>query len=201
MYCNCTTNDSSLDLERVILACSETVLAMARRFARNCWSLRLEADDLYATGMLAVCEAAPHVHVGVNPLPYLTRAAKFAMIDEYRRARDHSSTVSLDAPLTNEDEAGTLLDLLAAPVPGAPAVDLTVEEAALYAALRRLPRLQGAVLAARFGVDGYGASTLKEAAYLLQTTVASVDSSSIRGRRKLAHDVQLCEALGLEVAQ
>src|SRR5450755_5127052 len=103
-----TTNGSSLDA--LILACSETVKAIAWKFARS--SSRVDADDMYSIGMVEVCEAAPRAVYADNPMAYLCKAAKYAMIEEWRRVRGWS-IASLDAPLSDESSL-PLIDVLAA---------------------------------------------------------------------------------------
>jgi RNA polymerase sigma factor (sigma-70 family) len=182
------------DVEALIVDCCEKVKAMAWKFVRN--ASRLEFDDMYSIGMLAVCEAAPLLKPDLNPFPYLLRAAKFAMIDEYRRARGFSS-VSLDAPLFDDSDR-CLADEIPASAPVA-AVVSEQEQAVVDAVLRLPSERQRSVLARRFGLEGYGACNLKETAGQLQTTVAAVEAASLRGRRSLAQDAGLREVVGVEV--
>src|ERR1700737_618727 len=120
-------------VEGLILAASEKVKAMAWKFVRN--DQRLDFDDMYQAGMLAVCEAAPNLKAGLNPFPYLIRSAHNAMIDEYRRGRG-LAPLSLDAPLA-DDSSLCLADMLPAPAPSS-SPDRSKRSRALDHAMRRL---------------------------------------------------------------
>lgn len=184
-----------LSLEALILSCSETVRAIAWRFARG--SSRIDVDEFYAIGMLAVCEAAARAAaVAVDhPVAYLCRTAKNAMIDEWWRLHERS-TVSLDAPLS-DDSTLCLADLLASPDGVLVAPSKGVE--ALYDALRQLTAKQRAVLLRKYGFSGYGAHSEQETAHSLGCSPSTVKMAAYAGRRNLARDAGLCEALGLEV--
>ncbi len=192
MQYHSTTNGSPLDA--LILSCSETVKAIAWKFARS--SDRVDADDMYSIGMVEVCEAASRAVNADNPIAYLCKAAKLAMIGEWRRVHGWS-IASLDAPLS-DDSSLTLIDVLPAPTP-----DVSVPSRrtrALNGAIRRLSSSrQRAVLRRRYGLSGYGSSNMKETARNLHTTVPVVDHASRRGLGKLAGDARLRKVVGVEV--
>jgi RNA polymerase sigma factor (sigma-70 family) len=192
------SNTEGSPLDALILSCSETVMAIARSFARSSDG-RVDADDMYSIGMLEVCEAVAAgrgIHAD-NPVVYLCKAARYAMCEEWRRVHGWS-IASLDAPLS-DDSSLTLIDVLPAPTP-----DVSVRSRrrtrALNGALRRLvSSRQRASLRRRYGLPGYGMHTLKETARNLRTTLPTVDKASRRGLRKLANDERLCKVVGVEV--
>jgi len=187
-----TTNGSPLDA--LILSCSESVKAMAWKFARS--SSRVDAEDLYSIGMVEVCEAASRAVDADNPMAYLCKVAKYAMIEEWWRLHGWS-IASLDAPLS-DDSSLTLIDVLPAPTPKVPVPSRRTR--ALNGAMRRLvSSRQRAVLRRRYGLPGYGMHSMKETARNLRATVPIVDHASRRGLRKLANDVRLCKVVGVEV--
>jgi DNA-directed RNA polymerase specialized sigma24 family protein len=190
-----TKQQMSKDAQALVLLCSESVKAMAWKFARR--SSRVNVDEMYSVGMLAVCEAVPHLAEGTNPFPYLRTAARYAMIDEYRRMYD-CSVVSLDAPLSNDSEM-CLVDLLPSPAPAALAVSKRSQ--ALHGAMRRLASArQRAVLRRRYGLPGYGAHSMKEAARSLHTSLGVINNADRRGLRNLRADARLCEVVGVSVS-
>jgi DNA-directed RNA polymerase specialized sigma24 family protein len=182
------------DVEGLVVACSESVGAMAWKFARS--SSRMDVEELYSIGMLAVCEAVPFLKEGLNPFPYLCVAAKYAMIDEWRRIHE-CSTVSLDAPLSDEDGfclVDTLADRSSLPIAAS-----SKRERALHGALERLSARQRAVLWRRYGLPGYGVHNEKETMRGLHTTEPAIDHARRNGLRALARDAVLCEVMGVEV--
>jgi RNA polymerase sigma factor (sigma-70 family) len=187
-----TTNGSPLDA--LIVECSETVKAMAWKFARS--SSRVDADDMYSIGMVEVCEAAPRAVDADNPMAYLCKAAKYAMIEEWRRVHGWS-IASLDAPLSDESSF-TLMDVLPAPTPEVSVPSRRTR--ALNGAMRRLvSSRQRAVLRRRYGFPGYGLSNMRETARNLHTTMPVVDHASRRGLGKLRADARLRKVVGVEV--
>jgi DNA-directed RNA polymerase specialized sigma24 family protein len=185
------------DVEGLIVECSETVKAMAWKFARG--SSGVDVDDMYSIGMLAVCEAVPFLKEGLNPFPYLRRAAKNAMIDEWRRIHE-CSTVSLDAPLSDTGSF-TLHDTLPSPDIAVPSLPIPSKRVrALNGAMQRLASVrQRAVLRRRYGLPGYGVHNEKETMRELHTTQPAIDHARRDGLRKLAGDARLCEVMGVEV--
>ena len=180
----------------LVVACSESVKALAWRFARG--SSRLDVDDLYSVGMVEVCEAvaAGRGLDAENPVAYLCGVARFAMCDEWRRV--HSwSTASLDAPLTDHTHSSTLCDVLVAPTALAPVV--SERERALHDALGQLSARQRAVLRRRFGLEQHGATSRRQTGEELRTSESNVKSLQRRGVAALRADAQLCQALGVEV--
>ncbi len=193
------SNTEGSPLDALILSCSETVMAIAWSFARSSDG-RVDADDMYSIGMLEVCEAVVAgrgIHSDV-PVVYLCKAARYAMIEEWRRLHGWS-IASLDVPLSDESSL-TLIDVLPAPTP-----DVSVSSrrtCALNGAMRRLvSSRQRAVLRRRYGLPGYGLSNMRETARNLHTTVPVVDHASRRGLGKLANDARLCKVMGVEVEQ
>ena len=187
-----TTNGSSLDA--LILACSETVKAIAWKFARS--SSRVDADDMYSIGMVEVCEAVARAVDAENSMVYLCKAAKYAMIEEWRRVHGWS-IASLDAPLSDESSL-TLVDVLPVPPPEVPVPSRRTR--ALNGAMRRLvSSRQRAVLRRRYGFPGYGLSNMRETARNLHTTLPVVDHASRRGLGKLRADARLRKVVGVEV--
>jgi len=184
-------------LDALILACSETVKAIAWKFARSSDG-RVDADDLYSIGMVEVCEAASRAVDADNPTVYLCKAARYAMIGEWRRVY-RWSIASLDAPLSDESSL-TLMDVLPAPTSEVSVPSRRTR--ALNGAMRRLvSSRQRAALRRRYGLPGYGMHTMKETARNLHTTVPVVDHASRRGLGKLANDARLCKVMGVEVEQ
>ncbi len=156
------SNTEGSPLDALILSCSETVMAIAWSFARSSDG-RVDADDMYSIGMLEVCEAVVAgrgIHSDV-PVVYLCKAARYAMIEEWRRLHGWS-IASLDVPLSDESSL-TLIDVLPAPTP-----DVSVSSrrtCALNGAMRRLvSSRQRAVLRRRYGLPGYGLSNMRETA-------------------------------------
>src|ERR1700674_4331756 len=74
------------DVEGLIVACSETVKAIAWKFARS--SSCVDVEEMYSIGMVVVCEAASRAVDLDKPMAYLCGAAKHAMINEWRRVRE-----------------------------------------------------------------------------------------------------------------
>ncbi len=106
---------------------------------------------------------------------------------------------SLDAPLSDEGD-GSLLDVVAAPVVEVATPRDEDRAKVVVSAVRRLGNArQRAVLRRRFGLPGYGISTLKETAKQLRITTSKADHARRRGLEKLAQDARLASALGVEV--
>jgi DNA-directed RNA polymerase specialized sigma24 family protein len=185
------------DVEGLIVECSEMVQAMAWKFARR--SSRMDVEELYSIGMLAVCEAVPFLKEGLNPFPYLCVAAKNAMIDEWRRVYE-CSTVRLDAPLSDTGSF-TLHDTLPSPDIAVPSLPISSKRVrALNGAMQRLASArQRAVLRRRYGLPGYGVHNEKETMRELHATEPAIDHARRNGLRKLRRDVVLCEVMGVEV--
>jgi len=183
-------------VEALIMSCSEPVRALAWKFARS--ASCVDVDELYSLGMVEICEAvAAGRGVGVErPIAYLCKAARYAMIEEWRRLH-RWSTVSLDAPLTNDDPTLCLADLLPAPVAAASVASQRVR--ALHGALRRLPARRRATVQRRYGLLGYGAHTLEETARALRVSTNTARMADYRGRLTLAGDVRLGKEMGVEV--
>jgi len=64
--------------ESLILACWEKVRKMASGIAAH--DLRLDAEDLSSIGMLEICEMAPRALTVDDPMGYLYRTARYAML-------------------------------------------------------------------------------------------------------------------------
>jgi len=193
------SNTDGLSHDALIMACSDAVRSLAWGFVRSAVaSAVVEVDDMYSIGMLAVCEAAAVGALAADPVPYLVKCAKYAMVDEWRRLHGWS-IVSLDAPLSDTEGSFTLHDVLPAPslVP-APARSSRRAQA-LHGALRRLPsRRQRAVLRRRYGLVGYGEHSRSEVAASLRTTPAAAGSAALRGVRGLAADARLRVVVGVQ---
>ena len=196
-------------LEGVILSCSEKVKVVAWKFSRL--SSRVDREEMYSIGMLAVCEAAASGGLAhaAKPVSYLVGAARFAMIREYRRMQGRDwrrrtlnegwSTESLDARLsTSCGSSFSLADLLPAPTPVSVSSD-SKRVCALYDALWRLPVRKRVAVERRAGLPGYGAYNREETVQALHITSGTVNTLDYEGRRKLARDAQLCKVMGVEV--
>jgi RNA polymerase sigma factor (sigma-70 family) len=189
------SNTSYVLPDDLVMSCVEPVKAIAWRFTRS--SSRVDFEEFRSIGMLAVCEAAAFGGVNApDPLAYLCKSARNAMIDEYRRLHGLAAR-SLDAPLSDDSEL-CLYDVLPTPTPPvAPA--LSTKSRAVYEALDHLTARQRAAIRRRYGLSGYGICNLKETAKAMHTTVGAVQSAVLYGRRSLATDYRLCKKLGLEV--
>jgi RNA polymerase sigma factor (sigma-70 family) len=188
-------------LNAMIEGCAEKVKRLAKRLACRSYDARVEAEDLFSIGMLEICEelAAGRLASMRDPGAYLYRVAYHAMCAELRRVCGEKAT-SLDVPFTNE--SGLCLgDVLEAPAAPAAEVGVSERERALHQAISRLPASQRAAVKHRAGLPGYGAHTLSEAAQALRAKRSAAHSADYRGRRKLAQDEGLRQAVGLEVAQ
>jgi RNA polymerase sigma factor (sigma-70 family) len=184
--------------QALVVECCERVKALARRFARS--SSRVDVEEFYSIGMLAVCEAAAGKPVFTgNPFNYLCVAAKHAMIDEWRRLHRLDIT-SLDAPLSS-DTTQCLYDVLPslAPAPASPASSQRVQ--AVNDALSRLSTRQRAAVRRRAGLPGYGAHSLKETAQAVHCSPHEAYMLDYHGRHNLARDARLCAAVDMEVVQ
>jgi RNA polymerase sigma factor (sigma-70 family) len=186
--------------EDLIVACGERVRGLARKLA--CGDDRLDADDLYSTGMLEICEAVAAGRLaGANdPVAYLCGVARYGMLREYRQLRGWSS-ISMDAPLT-DDGSLTLHDILPAPSTPVPARRSRKEKSKkrlVNDALGHVTARQRAALRRRFGLVGYGKHTLNEAARSLHVPVHSVSNATHEALRALRVDYRLCKAMGVEV--
>ncbi len=195
MQWHSTTNQHSHDL---IMVCSESVKALAWRFARSLPGNKLEYDDLYSVGMLAVCEVVASGRYVRDLVPYLVKSARFAMIDEWRAALGLPS-ISLDAPLSSSEEAEnfTLYDVLPAPAAAPAPADPSETEHELEAAVSRLPDRQRVALAERYGLPGVGLHSREEVATVLGCSPEAVSALSWRARQKLAGDELLLEVVGV----
>lgn len=191
---------SSESPSELIVACVEPVRKMAYRIAAE-RSARLEAEELASIGMLAICEVVSRaLEKADDPLAYLRQVARQAMFVEYRRVYERS-IVSLDAPLSGEMDALTLLDVIAAPSLdlSVPKVGFSSQSRALQKAVLRLTARQRAVIRRYYGLPGYAASPRSEVARQLRVTGASVDAGRRGGVRSLARDRKLRRVLGMEV--
>jgi RNA polymerase sigma factor (sigma-70 family) len=194
MQRNSTTDCLSLD--DVIMACVEPVQGIAWKFVRS--SSRVDFEEFCSIGMLAVCEASSFGIGAVEPIAYLCKCAKNAMIGEFHRLHNLSTT-SLDAPLSSSSDDSTfcLADLLSAPA--AQVAPASSKTRAVRAALNHVTRRQRAALRRRYGLPGYGVCSLKETARVMHTTVGSVNSAVFGARRALYSDSRLRKALNMEV--
>ncbi len=184
--------------EALIVACCEPVRKLARSFAMS--RSDLDVDDLYDAAMLTVCELAHRAMPLENPIGYLCRCARNVMISEWR-TRCRFSQVSLDAsPGGDEEGKSSLIDVLVMPVVVSSSdVDEQMEQAVQVALARLSPPAQ-MVLMQQYGFVGSGALSLEEMAERMGKSVGAVKSQSWRARAKLRADVQLRQALGMEVA-
>jgi DNA-directed RNA polymerase specialized sigma24 family protein len=188
------------DVEGLIAGCSEPVQAMAWRFARSSDG-RVEADELYSIGMLEICEAltAGRGLGADNPVAYLCGAARFAMIAEWRRLHNWS-TISLDAPLS-DNTASTLLDILPAPAAALAATPDEVERAQeVRGAVRRLTPRRRAAVRYCYGLESSHTYTAKDASRKLRVSSAKiVNQLNRRAFHSLRADARLCAVVGVEV--
>ena len=125
-----TTCPSDLHTEALVEEVLPTIRRVAGRLAATyqCFSYRLEYDDLVQVGCLACVEVlASGLHARGNPAAYLVVVARNAMrrycgryaslIATPRKNSGHHprlAVVSLDAPVSSGSES-TLLEFLAAP--------------------------------------------------------------------------------------
>ena len=190
------TNTKEQLYDDFIVSLMEQVRALARKYSRN--SSRVEDDDLFSIGMVKICEVAERAQTAPNPCAYALRSAENAIIAEYNHVH-RLSPLSLDAPLTSDDVAFTLLDIFAAPT-----VASTVES--VYAgelrdALARLGARQRETLQGLYGFEGCGVGTQTEVGRDLGITRGCASFHATRGRQALRKDAALCQAVGVVAAQ
>ncbi len=194
------SNTEGSPLDALILACSETVKAIAWKFARSSSDRRVDVEEFYSIGMVEVCEcvATGRMVNAVNPIAYLCGTARLAMCEEWRRL--HVCSIdSLDALLSDEDGfclADTLSDRSPAPV-----VVPSKHERALHGALTRLSTRQRAAVRRMAGLPGYGTHSRKETARAVRTSPHGAHMLDLLGRHKLANDARLRKVMGVEVEQ
>ncbi len=187
-------------LDDVIQACDASVRRQARWYAR--WS-GAEVDDLYSVGMLAICSSASRALALESPaatVSYLCKSASYAMIDELKRARKHAA-LSLDAPfLIDGDEAGCLLDRVAARELDHDEIESDSVRTLTHAIGRLTARQQQAVKRV-YGFEGYGdGGSHAVVGRELGITAGAVGYHVTRARQALLKDAELCRVLGVEVA-
>ncbi len=188
--------------EALIIACSESVKGLAWKFARSSDG-RVDVDEMYSVGMVGICECvvAGRLANAENPMAYLYGAARFAMIEEWRRLHE-CSTVSLDAPLSDDRSNGFCLADTLSDGSFSSASASSKRVRALHGAMRRLSfARQRAALRRRYGMEGYGAHNLEEAARALRASKDAAKCLDQRGRHNLARDARLCKVMGVEVEQ
>jgi len=189
------------DVEGLIVGCTETVKAIAWRFARSTSDGRIDVDDLFSIGMLEICEAlAAGRSLAVNnPVAYLCGVARLAMCEEWRRVHEWS-TASLDAPLS-DDDSQCLADIVPSPAVVAPAAVASKRARALHSAMRRLgSKRQRAVLRRLYGLDGHGrGGSNREIGRSLGLEKSCVCSYVTKGRHALRADARLRKVVGVEV--
>jgi RNA polymerase sigma factor (sigma-70 family) len=192
MQTHSNTEGSSV-LEELILSCIPWVEKLAHKYARI--SYRVELEELYSIGMARVCELAASVDTRLDAVPYMCKAAQYAMVDELRRICG-CETVSLDAPLF-DDSPMTLADELSSPVSVSSRPSKRVR--AVRRSVKQLSEKQRLVLFHLYGFSGYGYSAQSGTARALDIPEGTVASTGNRARRKLRQDERLCKAVGVQV--
>jgi RNA polymerase sigma factor (sigma-70 family) len=192
MDCNA---ESGRPQEELILSCVPWVEKIARKYSRN--SYRLEYDDLYMIGMEMVCkEAGSAQEIARVPVAYLCKSAENAMLTELRKQRQHISAESLDAPLTDKEGSGSLLELLASdPIVS----DRSSSRVCIVRrAVKRLPPRSRAAVLYSYGFEGYGEHTSIEAGRALGVGKSTITTATTRSRRALQRDKKLCGIMEVE---
>ena len=180
-------------IEDLILSCDKPVRRLAHTYA---WDAHdVDMDDLYMAGMTTVCVWAKRAYTRArDPIAYLCRAAQHAMLNELKRIH-RETTISLDAPLS-DDHACCLADLLAAQaypsVSGTPSPRVQ----ALRAALPQLSLHQRSVLQRLY--DFSGGHMHREVGRELRMNRGTVNHHAVMGRKRLRTDAALCAAVGVE---
>jgi len=134
---------------------------------------RVETDDLFQEAMLAILRhhARAHELYSDDPMPYLKRAVRHAVIDFcFRSYIIHPPDNSRSRNF--EPYSFCAMDQVAESV-AAPTAKQSQMYLRLYDAIARLPERQRAVIELRFGLNGRPRCTQVEANQLLGTRSAS----------------------------
>ena len=203
MFADGITDDNSV--EALVLSVQGQVSGIASRYRSSLPGLGRE--DLMSIGMTRVVVAArlnlPSNGKVVNERAYLARAARFAIMEQYRRGRGDpmarpakispSPLVSLDAPLSSASDLSRY-DVLAFVDPVLPSRGRSF--APLYDALDTLPEIYRQAICMRFGLCGYGAHRNCEIASLLQISQSAVSSRIQCGLAMLREHTELLDLVG-----
>ena len=188
-------NTESRVTDELIESCMEPVQKLARSYARKLY--RVEFEELYSIGMLAICEAVERVSTLETAVAYLCKHAQGSMLNEIQRLYSHEP-ISLDAPLSDEGDSFNFYDVL--PAPDSSPRRSSKRVRAVNGAMRRLKsQRQRAVLRRRFALAGYGTSTVADAMQDLHITESMVRHARANGLVALRQDARLCKVLGVEV--
>lgn len=182
--------------DELIESCMEPVQKLARSYARKLY--RVEFEELYSIGMLAVCEAVERVSTLETAVAYLCKHAQGSMLNEIQRLYSHEP-ISLDAPLSSDEgDSFNFYDVL--PAPDSSSRRSSKRVRAVNGAMRRLQsQRQRAVLRRRFALAGYGTSTVADAMQDLRITESMVRHARANGLAALRQDARLRKVMGVEV--
>lgn len=181
--------------DELIESCMEPVRRLAGSYARKLY--RVEFEELFSIGMVAACEAAARVSALETAVAYMCKCAQGRMLDEIQRVYGHTS-VSLDAPLTDSDDAGSLYDVLAAPALTSVSGRTSKRVRAVRQAVNRLPVRRKQYVLRFYGLEGHGRHSDTETGRALGVTASGVRSMTRHARQALQQDVKLRKAMGVQ---
>lgn len=161
------------------------VLYIAKKFESN----KVELEDLVSVGVIGLVKAVDSFKSDKNIklATYASRCIENEILMHLRKVNRTQNEVSLDEPLTVDEEGGELVisDIIPSPEDTYNAVELEDEKKYLLKTLTTLDEREKQIMILRYGLNGEDELTQKEVADLMQISQSYISRLEKRILKKL----------------